>query len=96
MVQSQTESHPLNVSDSSYELSVQSTVSVNNEIISEKETFQDTITFREANKSKDLTPNGSDMSLLQILQSLQNNNNFVSVAITPPRMVMSTAGVINT
>ena len=57
-----------------YELSVQSTVKVNTEIVSEKETLQDTITFRDANKSKDLTLNGSDMLLLQILKSLQNEN----------------------
>ena len=41
-------------------------------------------------KSKDMTLNGSDMSLLQILQSLQNENDCVSVATTPPRMVIST------
>ena len=62
----------------------------------EKETLQGIITFREANKSKDMTLNGSYMSLLQLLQSLQYKNYCASVAATPPRMVMSTAGVINT
>ena len=70
--------------------------SVHNEIISEKETLQDTITFREPNKSKYMTVNESDMSLLQILQSLQNEDDCVSVATTPPRTVLSTAGVKNT
>lgn len=44
-------SHSLNMLCSSYELSVQSTVSVNNETISEKEKSQNEITFREASKS---------------------------------------------
>lgn len=44
----------------------------------------------------DLTLNGSDMSLLQILQSLQDENDCIFVATTPPKMVMTTAGVINT
>ena len=43
-----------------------------------------------------MTLNGSDMSLLQILQSLENENDCVSIANTPPKMLMSTAGVINT
>ena len=42
------------------------------------------------------TLNGSDISLLQILQSLKNENDCVSGANTPPRIEMSTAGVINT
>ena len=44
----------------------------------------------------DLTLNGSDMSLLQILQSLQDENDCIFEATTPPKMVMPTAGVINT
>ena len=64
--------------------------------MSEKETLQDTITFRETKKSKDVTLHGSDMVLLQILQSLQNENDCVSVANTPPKVIMSAAGVINT
>ena len=36
------------------------------------------------------------MALLQILQSLQSENDCVSVANTPPKVVMSAAGVINT
>ena len=43
-----------------------------------------------------LTLNGSDMSLLQILQSLQDENDCIFKATTPPKMVMPTAGVINT
>ena len=43
-----------------------------------------------------MTLNGSDMSLSQTLQSLKNKNDCVSVAGTPPRMLMSTASFINT
>ena len=43
-----------------------------------------------------MTLHGSDMALLQILQSLQNENDYVSVANTPPKVIMSAAGVINT
>ena len=35
------------------------------------------------------------MSLLQILQSLKTENDYVSKASAPPRMVLSTVGVIN-
>ena len=59
-------------------------------------TLQNTITFRETKKSKDVTLHGSDMALLQILQSLQNENDCVSVANTPPKVIMSEADVINT
>ena len=64
--------------------------------LSEKEMLQDPINFREANKFKDLTLNGSDLFLLQIFHQLQNQNDCVSVDKTPPRMVMSTAQIINT
>ena len=84
------------MSDSSYKLFVASTLIINNESISQKETLQHTITLRGANKSKDMTLNESDVSLLQIIQSLQNENDCISVANTPPRMVMLKAGVINT
>ena len=43
-----------------------------------------------------MTLNGSDMSLSQALQSLKNKNDCVSVASTPPRMLMSTTSFINT
>lgn len=43
-----------------------------------------------------LTLNGSDMSLFQILQSLQDENDCIFIATTPPKIVMSTAEVINT
>ena len=75
---------------------MQGAVSINDEIISEKETLQDTVYFRETSKSEDMTLNGSDMSLSQTLQSLKNKNDCVSVAGTPPRMLMSTASFINT
>ena len=65
--QSETESHPPDLSDSSSALSVQRTVSINDEIICEKETLQDTVYFRETSKSEDMTLNRSNMSLLQIL-----------------------------
>ena len=94
--QLETESHPPDLSDSSYQISVQSTVSINDEIISEKEALQDTIYFRETNKSEDMTLNVSDMLLSQILQSLKNKNDCVSIANTPPRMLMLTTGFINT
>ena len=88
--------HPLDLSDSSYQLSVQGAVSINDEIISEKETLQDTVYFRETSKSEDMKLNASDMSLSQILQSLKNKNDCVSVANTPPRILMSTTSFINT
>ena len=64
--QSETELHPPDLSDSSYALSVHCTVSINDEVICEKETFKNTVYFRETSKSEDMTLNGSDMSLLQI------------------------------
>ena len=71
--QLETESHPPDLSDSYYQLSVQGTVSINDEIISEKEMVQNTVYFRETSKSEDMTLNGSHMSLSQILQSLEYN-----------------------
>ena len=59
----ETESHPPDLSDSSYQISVKGTVSINDEIISEKEALQDTIYFRETSKSEDMTLNVSDMLL---------------------------------
>ena len=59
----ETESHPPDLSDSSFQISVQGTVSINDEIISEKEALQDTIYFRETSKSEDMTLNVSDMLL---------------------------------
>ena len=94
--QSETESHPPDLSDSYLAPSVQDTVSINDEIICEKETLQDTVYFRETSKSEDMTLNASDMSLSQILQSLKYKNDCVSVANTPPRMLMSTTRFINT
>ena len=94
--QSETELHPPDLSDSSYALSVQCTVSINDEIICEKEKLQNTVYFRETSKSENMTLNGSDMSLLQIPQSLKNKNDCVSVANTPPKMSMSATFVINT
>ena len=76
--------HPPDLSDSSYALSVQCTVSINDEIICEKEKLQNTVYFRQTSKSENMTLNGSDMSLLQIPQSLKNKNDCVSVANTPP------------
>ena len=43
--QSETEWHPPDVSDSAYALSAQCTVSINDEIICEKETLQNTVYF---------------------------------------------------
>ena len=54
------------------------------------------IEYKFTQSRTDLTLNGSDMSLLQILQSLQDKNDCIFVATTSPKMVMSTAGVINT
>ena len=56
----------------------------------EKEMLQNTITFLVPNKLKDLILNEPDISLLQIFQSLLNENDCVSVDKTPPRMVIST------
>ena len=94
--QLETESHPPDLPDSSYALSVQCTVSINDKIICTSETLQDTVYFREKSKSEDMTLNGSDMLLLQILQSLKNKNDCVSVANTPLRMLMSATFLINT
>ena len=58
--------------------------------------LQDTVYFRKKSKSEDMTLNGSDMLLSQTLQSLKNKNDCVSVASTPPRMLMSTTSFINT
>ena len=46
---------------------MQGAVSINDEIISEKETLQDTVYFRETSKSEDMKLNASGMSLSQIL-----------------------------
>ena len=59
---------------------MQGALSINDEIISEKETLQDTVYFSETSKSEDMKLNASGMSLLQILQSLKNKNDCVSVA----------------
>ena len=92
----ETESYTPDLSDSSYQLSVQGAVSINDKTISEKETLQDIIYFRETSKSEDMKLNASDMSLSQILQSLKNKNDCVFVANTPPRILMSTTSFINT
>ena len=57
---------------------------------------QNTIIFGDENKSDNLTLQESDLSLLQILESLQNENDCVSAATAPPTMVTSTAGIIDT
>ena len=75
---------------------MQGAVSINDETISEKETLQDIIYFRETSKSEDMKLNASDMSLSQILQSLKNKNDCAFVANTPPRILMSTTSFINT
>ena len=79
-LQLETKSHPPDVSDSFYALSVQCTGSINDEIICVSETLQDTVYFTETSKSEDMTLNGSDMLPLQIFQSLKNKNDCVSVA----------------
>ena len=63
---------------------------------SEQLISQNTIIFGDENKSDNLTLQESDSSLLQILESLQNENDCVSTATAPPTMVTSTAGIIDT
>ena len=75
---------------------MQGAVSINDEIISEKETLQYKFYLRETSKSEEMKLNGSDMLLSQILQSLKNKNDCVSVANTPSRILTSITSFINT
>ena len=109
---SETRPYPLNVPDSSrkvnssfdgipsYTLSdsspVQIAVDDNNRTTSEQLISQNTIIFGNENKSDNLTLQESDLSLLQILESLQNKNDCVSAATVPPTIATSKAGIIDT
>ena len=57
---------------------------------------QNTIIFGDGNKLDDLTLQEIDFYFLQILESLQNENDCISAATAPPAFVTSTAGIIDT
>ena len=67
-----------------------------NRTTSEQLISQNTIIFGDQNKSDNLTLQESDLPLLQILESLQNENDCASVATAPPSILTSTAGIIDT
>ena len=75
---------------------VQIAVDDNNRTTSEQLISQNTIIFGDENKSDNLTLQESDLSLLQILESLQNENDCASAATAPLTIVTSTAGIIDT
>ena len=68
----------------------------NNRTISEQLMSQNTIIFGGENKSDNLILQESDLSLLQILESLQNENDCASTATAQPTIVTSTASIIDT
>ena len=92
----ETESQPLYVSNSSNEISSKIKVSINNKILSGKQTLQDTSIFRDPND-----PNYSNGMTLQGYDILLENdggnvNDGVSLLDTPPAIVLSTVIFINT
>ena len=109
---SETSSCPLNVPDSSREMNnsfdripsctlsdslpVQTVVDDNNRTTSEQMISQNTIIFGDENKSDNLTLQQSDLLLLQILETLQNENDCVSAATAPPTIATLTTGIIYT
>ena len=92
----ETESQPLYVSNSSNEISSKIKVSINNKILSGKQTLQDTRIFRDPNDpnySNDMTLQGYDI----LLENDGGNvNDGVSLLDTPPAIVLSTVIFINT
>ena len=68
----------------------------NNRTTSEQLLSQYTIIFGDENKSDNLTLQESDLSLLQIIELLQNENDCASAATATPTIVTSTAGFIDT
>ena len=75
---------------------VQIAVDDNNRTTSEQLISQNTNIFGDENKSDNLTLQESDLSLLQILESLQNGNDCVSAATAPTTTVTWTAGINDT
>ena len=57
---------------------------------------QNTIIFREENKPGNLTLQESDSSLLQLLESFQNENDCASAATASLVIVSLKAGIIDT
>ena len=74
---------------------VQIAVDDNNRTTSEQLLSQYTIIFGDENKSDNLTLQESDLSLLQIIELLQNENDCASAATATPTIVTSTAGFID-
>ena len=92
----ETESQPLYVSNSSNVISSKIKVSINNKILSGKQTLQDTSIFidpNDPNYSNDMTLQGYDI----LLENDGGNvNDGVSLLDTPPAIVLSTVIFINT
>ena len=80
----------------SHSLPVQIAVDHNDRTTSEQLISQNTIIFRDENKSDNLTLQESDSSLLQLLESLQNENDCASSATAPLVIVSLKAGIIDT
>ena len=80
----------------SHSLPVQIAVDPNDRTTSEQLISQNTIIFRDENKSDNLTLQESDSSLLQLLESLQNENDCASSATAPLVIVSLKAGIIDT
>ena len=75
---------------------VQIAVDHNDRTTSEQLISQNTIIFRDENKSDNQTLQESDSSLLQLLESLQNENDCASSATAPLVIVSLKAGIIDT
>ena len=75
---------------------MQIAVDHNDRTTSEQLISQNTIIFRDENKSDNLTLQESDSSLLQLLESLQNENDCASSATAPLVIVSLKAGIIDT
>ena len=83
----------------SHSLPVQIAVDHNDRTTSEQLISQNTIIFRDENKSDNRTIGRlqeSDSSLLQLLESLQNENDCASSATAPLVIVSLKAGIIDT
>ena len=80
----------------SHSLLVQIEVDDNNRTTSEQLISQNTIIFREENKPDNLTLQESDSSLLQLLESFQNENDCASAATASLVIVSLKAGIIDT
>ena len=80
----------------SHSLLVQIEVDDNDRTTSEQLISQNTIIFRAENKPDNLTLQESDSSLLQLLESFQNENDCASAATASLVIVSLKAGIIDT